>query len=101
MARYGTTTSWYEKFRFLKMSNSAQHSVHPNPDKVRRGRGGGTLRGAFSGSLCGLKLIPSKWPGLVPGEHRDAAQSHPPVPRRGITQTVRRHIQKSELPEEL
>ena len=23
---------------------TAQHSVHPNPDKVRRGRGGGSLR---------------------------------------------------------
>ena len=35
MARYGITTSWYEKFRFLKMSNSAQHSVHPTGRSLR------------------------------------------------------------------
>jgi hypothetical protein len=28
MARNRTTTSWYKKFRFIKMSNRAQHSVH-------------------------------------------------------------------------
>src|SRR5215207_1486904 len=37
---------------------------------------------AFSGVLCGLKLVPAKWRCLVPGERRDGAQSRPPVPRR-------------------
>jgi len=32
---------------------------------------------AFLGSLCGFELIPPKWRYLVPGEHRDAAQSRP------------------------
>jgi hypothetical protein len=31
-----------------------------------------------SGSLYGLKLVPSKWRYLVPGERRDGAQSRPP-----------------------
>jgi hypothetical protein len=54
---------------------AAQHSVHPgkvrrggaspNPGKVRRGHGGGTLRGAFSGSLRGLKRVPAKGRYLV------------------------------------
>ena len=35
---------------------------------------------AFSSTLRGLKLVPSKWRGLVPGERRDGAQSHPPAP---------------------
>jgi len=33
-----------------------------------------------SGSLCGLELAPTRWRGLVPGERRDGAQSHPPAP---------------------
>ena len=33
--------------------------------------------GAFSGSLRGVRLVPSKWRCLVPGEHRDGAQSCP------------------------
>src|SRR5215213_3934399 len=67
---------------------------------------------AFSGSLFGLELVPSKRRYLVPGERRDGAQSRPPalitlaralrrgadaIPRRlprsgvrGITQTVGR-----------
>jgi hypothetical protein len=28
----------------LHLTTAAQHSVHPIPDKVRRGRGGGSLR---------------------------------------------------------
>jgi len=47
-------------------SIAAQRSVHPIPGKERRGRGGGTLRGAFSGCLRGLELVPSKWRCLVP-----------------------------------
>jgi len=41
--------------------------VHPIPEK-HRGHGGGSLRTPFgqSGGLCGLKLVPSKWRGLVP-----------------------------------
>jgi hypothetical protein len=35
-----------------------------------------------SGSLCGLKLVPSKRRCLAPGERRDGAQSHPPAPPR-------------------
>ena len=34
--------------------------------------------GALLGSLRGLKLVPSQWRCLVPEEHRDGAQSHPP-----------------------
>jgi hypothetical protein len=41
-----------------------------------------------SGRLRGLRLVPSKWRCLVPGERRDGAQSRPPVRRRGITQSV-------------
>ena len=32
-----------------------------------------------SGSLHGLKLVPSKWRCLIPEERRDGAQSHPPA----------------------
>ena len=32
-----------------------------------------------SGSLRGLKLVPSKWRYLVPGERRDGTQSRPPA----------------------
>ena len=61
--------------------------MHPNPGKVRRGRGGGTaglgdgVRTPFgqSGSLHSLKLVPSKQRCLVPGERRDGAQSRPPA----------------------
>jgi hypothetical protein len=66
--------------------------VHPNPDNVRRGRGGGTaVLGdgvrtpcGQSGSLRGLEWIPAKWRCLVPGERRDGAQSPPccAIPRR-------------------
>ena len=35
--------------------------------------------GAFLGSLCGLKQVPAKRRCLVPGEHRDGAQSRPPA----------------------
>jgi hypothetical protein len=42
-------------------------SVHPIPPfGEQRGHGSGTLRGAFSGNLRGLKLVPSKWRYLVP-----------------------------------
>ncbi|HET6595789.1 MAG TPA: hypothetical protein VFG81_09210, partial [Anaerolineales bacterium] len=46
--------------------------------------GGTTARGVRtpfgqSGGLRGLKLVPIKWRGLVPGEHRDSAQSRPPA----------------------
>jgi len=43
-------------------------SVHPISGKVRRSQGGGSLRTPCgqSGSLCGLKLVPSKWRCLVP-----------------------------------
>src|SRR6476659_2480535 len=34
---------------------------------------------AFFGSFHNLKLFPAKWRSLVPEEHRDRAQSHPPV----------------------
>src|SRR5215212_2614629 len=42
------------------------------------------VRGAFSGVLCGLKLVPAKWRCLVPEERRDGAQSHPceAIPRK-------------------
>ena len=50
--------------------------VHPNPDNVRRGQGGGTLRGAFSGSLCGLKLVPAKWHRLNPPMLRNTPKGH-------------------------
>jgi hypothetical protein len=50
----------------VRHQTAAQHSVHPIPGKVRRGHGGGTLRGAFSGSLRGLKRVPSKRRYLVP-----------------------------------
>jgi hypothetical protein len=47
------------------------------------------LRGVrLLSSLRGSRLVPAKRRYLVPGEHRDGAQSHPPVPLRGITHTV-------------
>jgi len=39
--------------------------------------------GVFSGSLCGLKLVPSKRRCFVLGERQDGAQSRPPVPLKG------------------
>jgi hypothetical protein len=67
--------------------------MHPIPDKVRRGRGGGTAARrdcvrVFE-QLSWLKLVPLKWCYLVPGEHRDGAQSRPPVPLKGHTHTRR------------
>jgi hypothetical protein len=47
-------------------TDAAEQCVHPIPDKERRGHGGGTLRGAFSGSVRGLKWVPSKWRRRVP-----------------------------------
>jgi hypothetical protein len=35
MARYGTTISWYKRFRFIEMSNCAQQSVHPTGGSLR------------------------------------------------------------------
>src|SRR5215213_9929241 len=46
--------------------------------------------GAFSGSLRGLKLVPSKWCCLVPGERRDGAQSYPPALIRVLRKTPQR-----------
>ena len=40
------------------------YDVHPNPDKVRRGRGGGSHR-VFE-QFLGLKPVPSKWRCHVP-----------------------------------
>jgi hypothetical protein len=37
----------------------------------------------FLGSLRGLEWVPAKRRCLVPGEHRDGAQSRPPVPLKG------------------
>jgi len=48
---------------------------------------------AFSSTLRGLELVPSKWRYLIPGEHWDGAQSRriEPVeitsPHQGATQT--------------
>jgi hypothetical protein len=52
----------------LRKAESAQHSVHPIPDRARRGHNGRARRTPFgqSGSLRGLELVPSKWRSLVP-----------------------------------
>jgi hypothetical protein len=44
--------------------------------------GGGSLRTPFgqSGTLGGLKWVPSKRPCLIPGERRDGTQSRPQYP---------------------
>ena len=41
-------------------------------------------------SLRGSELVPSKWRCLVPGEHRDGAQSRPPAPYEGAARRVPR-----------
>ncbi len=46
---------------------------------------------AFSGSLCGLKLVPLKRRSFVPGEHRAGAQSHPPALIRVLRNTPKGH----------
>jgi len=49
-------------------------------------------RAAFSGSLRGLKLIPTKWRYLVPPRRVELCRHHPRVPRKehaGLTQAVR------------
>jgi len=65
-----------------KVENSAQHSVHPTPDKVRWDHGGGSRRMPCgqSGSFRGLRLVPAKQRFLVPTTsgyphpHQGAAQ---------------------------
>jgi hypothetical protein len=59
-----------------RVHRAAEHSVHPGkvrrggaspiPCKERRGHGGGTLRGAFSGTFLGSSLVPANWRCLVP-----------------------------------
>src|SRR5215213_984218 len=49
----------------------------PEPRQTAPGQVVGVA--AFSSSLRGLRLVPSKWRPLIPGEHRDGAQSRPPA----------------------
>jgi len=48
---------WFAHQQFEGRLRAAQHHMYPT---------GGTLRGAFSSSLRGLKLIPAKWRYLIP-----------------------------------
>jgi hypothetical protein len=48
----------------VSVNNATQHSVRPTPDKVRRGRDGGTAAGRdcvrVFRQLRGLELVPLK-----------------------------------------
>src|SRR5687767_5520818 len=76
MARYGTTTSCYESYRFIQRLKQRLTRRAPDPHTST----GVMMVGvsAFSGSLRGLKLVPSKWRCRVP----------PTSPHQGATRRV-------------
>jgi len=88
MARYGTTTSWFERFRFIKSFKQRLTQHAPDP----RASTGVVMVGlsAFSSSFFGLQLVPSKWRDLVPPTSTPQGHTHGVLRKRTPLDTMSR-----------